>query len=211
MSTTSQDPPELPGTPGPEPSTESGLVPPADAMPLPPQPGSPPSAGSPPLHRRPVWLVPVLTGVLGLLIGSAGTAFIASQRAAAADRAEASASAASASSSAAAEEKAKAARAAVLTHAADVCGTAHVSGMTLADEGTSLTFDMKGEEDTRGADITSIMCVFNQLKMPSAVLSHIEQTTSMDGRQSETWDNVTVSWSYHPDRGLDGVLTVAQN
>ncbi len=208
MSTTPQDPFAQPGVPAPEPgSTEPALT--ADTPALPTQPGAP-SAGGQPSRPRPAWLVPVLTGVLGVVIGSAGTALISGQRAVAADRAEASASAASASASAAAEEKAQAERGAVLTDAADACGTNHVYGTTLADGGTSLTFDMRGEEDARGADIATIMCVFDELKMPSAVLSHIKQTTSMDGRQTETWDNITVSWSYHPDRGLDGVLTVAE-
>jgi hypothetical protein len=206
MSTTPQDPHDQPVTPDsqPAPPVKKTSTEPMGAL------AAPAAGATPAVSTRPAWLLPALTGVIGLIIGSAGTAVVTGQRAAAADRAEASASASSASASAKAEADAAASLAAVLTDASETCGTTHVSGMKLADGGTSLTFDMKGEEDTRGADLTTIMCVFDELKMPSAVLSHIEQTTSMDGRQSETWDNLTVSWSYHPDRGLDGVLTVAE-
>jgi len=135
---------------------------------------------------RPTWVLPVVTGVAGLVIGAALMSAIGGARA-------------------------SAAQSAVLSDAVDACGVAATVGIDLADEGRSITFDMKGEEDTYGADITDIACLFGALDMPSAVMSHIDQTTSMDGRQTETWDNITVSWSYHPDRGLDGVLTVSND
>jgi hypothetical protein len=36
----------------------------------------------------------------------------------------------------------------------------------------------------------------------------MNQTTSLDGRQTETWDDITVSFSYHTDRGMGSVLTI---
>ena len=33
-------------------------------------------------------------------------------------------------------------------------------------------------------------------------------TTSIDGRQTESWDGITIEWSYHPDRGSDMVITL---
>lgn len=81
-------------------------------------------------------------------------------------------------------------------------------GFFLGDDGRSLTFDMQGEDELSGASATDIYCVFSALDMPASVDSHVGQTTSMDGRQSATWDNIEIQWSYHPDRGLDGVLTV---
>jgi hypothetical protein len=82
------------------------------------------------------------------------------------------------------------------------------SGFLLGDGDRSLTFDSRGEEDATGADAAVVLCVLGALDVPSSVLSHVEQTTSLDGRQTETWDDVTLAWSYHPDRGLDGVVTV---
>jgi hypothetical protein len=82
------------------------------------------------------------------------------------------------------------------------------SGFLLGDDDRSLTFDNKGEKDASGADVVDVLCVLGALDVPSSVLSHVEQTTSLDGRQAETWGGVTLAWSYHPDRGLDGVITV---
>ena len=95
------------------------------------------------------------------------------------------------------------------TNAVDACNLEGASGFELADGNTTLTFDMRGDDELTGASYTDISCIFAGLAMPSSVSSHIDQTTSMDGRQTETWGDLTVSWSYHPDRGLDGVLTVA--
>ena len=157
--------------------------------PLPqPEPLAPPPTPPPaprPARPRPAWL-PVATGVAGLVVGAALMAGITTARAGAAE-------------------------AALLTDAVEACDASRVRGIDLGDEGRSLTFDMRGEDETSGASISYIACIFGELDMPSAVRSHIDQTTSMDGRQTETWENVTVSWSYHPDRGLDGVLTVGED
>ncbi|MCR6492719.1 hypothetical protein [Cellulomonas sp. P24] len=153
------------------------------------------------------WILPVAAGVLGVLIGAGGMAALSANRAAATERADQAARVAAER----AVSDAAAARAAVLTGAVASCGLTTTPGIELGDGGTSLTFDTKGNEDASGAAITDIACIFDRLKMPSAVTSHIDQTTAMDGRQTETWGNVTVSWSYHPDRGLDGVLTVTNS
>ena len=168
-------------------------------------PSAPPSDPSPsavPLPSRPTrpWLLPVATGAAGVLIGAGLVGGITALRADAKVRAEE-----------AAAEEARAARAAIIPDAVETCGVTGTDGIVVADEGQSLTFDMKGDDDLSGARITDIVCVFTALDMPSAVVSHMDQTTSMDGRQSETWGDLTVSWSYHPDRGLDGVLTVADD
>lgn len=166
-------------------------APPSDPLPLTVPPPSRPA--------RP-WLLPVATGAAGVLIGAGLVGGITALRAAAEVRAEE-----------AAAEEARAARAAVIPDAVETCEVTGSDGIVVADEGRSLTFDMKGDDDISGADITDIVCVFTALDMLSAVVSHMDQTTSMDGRQSETWGDLTVSWSYHPDRGLDGVLTVADD
>jgi hypothetical protein len=150
--------------------------------------------------RRPTarWVLPVATGVAGLLLGIAGTAGVSAVRAAADERAATKAAAAALES-----------RRAVLTTAVGSCNATGATGLALGDGGTTLTFDMQGKDESTGASIKDIACIFAALHIPANVTSHIDQTTSMDGRQSESWDDITVSWSYHPDRGLDGVLTVA--
>jgi hypothetical protein len=184
--------------PVPEPEPTASAVGPSFETPPPP---SPQLSGP----MRPSWVLPTATGVLGLLIGAGAMAGVSASRAAAVERADQAAQ--EAADQAAAD--AAAVRAAVLSGAVKSCGLSSATGLELGDGGTSLTFDMKGKDDSSGASIDDVACIFARLDMPSAVLSHIDQTTSMDGRQTETWDNLTVSWSYHPDRGLDGVLTVA--
>ncbi len=94
----------------------------------------------------------------------------------------------------------------VLSAAAEACGSPE--GITLQDDGMTLTFDHRGEDEVTGGDIADIMCVFTELEMPSRIATHMGQTTSMDGRQSATWDGLEIQWSYHPDRGMDGMITV---
>jgi len=163
-----------------------------------PDPGAP-EQNHPPTRTRP-WLVPLATGLAGLAVGVALTAGVGAAQDAAEQRA--------AEEAAAAEQAAEAARFAVLTDAVNECDLVGVTGLDVGDEGATVTFDMKGEDELTGIGYTDVACLLGELGTPSNVLSHIDQTTSMDGRQTESWDNITVSWSYHPDRGLDGVLTV---
>lgn len=94
-----------------------------------------------------------------------------------------------------------------LADAVAACGTP--PGIALGDNDHSMTIDVKGKEDLTGATYEAQQCILRSLAAPSNVLSHLGQTTSMDGRQTETWDGITISWSYHPDRGADMVITVA--
>lgn len=145
-----------------------------------------PSSTSAPAPGRRAWLLPTATGVGGLVVGAALMAGVPALLDGAG-------------------------QSSVLTDAYEACDLHYTQGIELADEGRSITFDMRGEADSRGAGIVDIACIFAALEMPSAVSSHIDQTTSVDGRQTESWGDVTVSWSYHPDRGLDGVLTLTDD
>jgi len=42
-----------------------------------------------------------------------------------------------------------------------------------------------------------------ELELPESLNKKMESTRAMDGRQSETYGKVTVSWTYHPDKGLE--------
>lgn len=93
-----------------------------------------------------------------------------------------------------------------LADAAQACGSP--DGVTVEDNGTTLAFNHRGEDEYSGGDITEIVCVFTELEMPTRISTHMSQTTSMDGRQTASWDGWEVQWSYHPDRGMDGIVTV---
>ncbi len=154
------------------------------------------------------WKVATLGLAVGLIIGSGVTAVIVTNMHDAQERKDATAAAASAQAEVDAAAVKKAGRAAILPGALAACGLSDNDSLTMGDGNLSLTFDSRGEEDYSGVAVTDVTCVFDQLRIPAAVTSHIEQTTAMDGRQEDSWDGITVSWSYHPDRGLDGVLTV---
>lgn len=80
----------------------------------------------------------------------------------------------------------------------------------VSDGNRTLTIDNEGQDDFGGLSSLELWCIIEELKTPTAVVSHMEQTTSLDGRQTESWDNIEVSWSYHPDRGMDAVFTIAE-
>lgn len=158
------------------------------------------------------WLLPAITGAAGLVIGTVvGFALAdgaASNREASASASASAAAASSSSAAASASAAAEKARLAVLPDAVRACGLGVGNGGEVGDNGASLTLDNRGREDSSGLSTTGVFCVLDALNTPDAVLSRMRQTTSMDGRQDAAWDGISVTWSYHPDRGLDMVLTV---
>lgn len=82
------------------------------------------------------------------------------------------------------------------------------TGLKISDDGQSLTLDVQGEDEFTGALLDTFYCLSTELEMPEYVTSHVGQTTSLDGRQTEVWDEIEFAWSYHPDRGLDGVFRI---
>lgn len=70
------------------------------------------------------------------------------------------------------------------------------------DGGDGLVLDGQGE-DTPGLRLESIACVLTDLGVPGTTINRMDSTRALDGRQSDTLDDFTVEWSYHPDDGLD--------
>lgn len=46
------------------------------------------------------------------------------------------------------------------------------------------------------------------LGLPDSIAMKMSQTRALDGRQTETYGDITVSWTYHPDHGLDVLYEV---
>lgn len=92
--------------------------------------------------------------------------------------------------------------------AADACGTDRVSGITLGDDGRSITMDSEGEESS-GASLDDVACVLRELDVPDSVISKFDSTRALDGGQQATWDDLDASWTYHPDDGLDIVIELS--
>ncbi|MGC5629436.1 hypothetical protein ACPYO6_14475 [Georgenia sp. Z1344] len=95
-----------------------------------------------------------------------------------------------------------------MSAAATECAAAETEGLAAVDDGRTITFDNRGGEDVFGADYASIRCVLDALDIPASIDTHIGQTTSLDGRQTAEWNGLQIQWSYHPDRGLDGLVTI---
>ena len=153
------------------------------------------------------WVLPAITGVAGFLLGAATLAGALAIEASVQTSRAATVAANTKTSEAAAE----AASARILPVAVDKCGLSGDDDVLLGDGGFSLTVNHHGNDDfNSGINNTDLDCLTSSLGMPSAAKSHMQQTTSMDGRQTETWDKISVSWSYHPDRGEDSIFTVTR-
>lgn len=89
------------------------------------------------------------------------------------------------------------------------CG--NPAGVTLADEGSTITVDMMGEDEFSGAGFYDVECIVEAVGTPAYIKDSIWATNALAGRQSETFEaedgnTISVSWSYHPDNGLDAVF-----
>jgi hypothetical protein len=91
------------------------------------------------------------------------------------------------------------------------CGLLVSAGARLGDDGHTLALNMRGEDDYTNSNaqlpMADIICVLTALDMPDSTFDLMSQTRSLDGIQSDNWDGLEASWSYHPDSGLDIVLT----
>lgn len=78
---------------------------------------------------------------------------------------------------------------------------------SVGDNGSSVVLDVEGEDYGSGdLDYVQALCVLTELEMPDSVWSKMEDTRALDGRQTADWDDVEVTWSYHPDDGLDVIV-----
>jgi hypothetical protein len=91
-----------------------------------------------------------------------------------------------------------------LTEIASTIDSPHIE---VADDGASLLIDGDGEESS-GASLDDIVLTLGLLDTPSSVVTRMSSTRALDGMQDATWGDYTASWTYHPDNGLDIIVTV---
>ncbi|MFG3604343.1 hypothetical protein [Micromonospora chersina] len=91
--------------------------------------------------------------------------------------------------------------------AKEKCGSSLADDAVLGDEGRTLTLHGTGKESS-GLSFSTLECYWSELKMPDSVRAEVLATRALDGRQSGDWDDIHASWSYHPDSGLQMVITV---
>jgi hypothetical protein len=89
--------------------------------------------------------------------------------------------------------------------AVDTCNASYMYA-DVSDGGKSLFLDHKGEEDIDGLNIKDMACIFTEIKVPTYIINQMDNTRSVDGMQRQEFDNIEISWNYHPDNGLDITL-----
>jgi hypothetical protein len=85
------------------------------------------------------------------------------------------------------------------------CADTYSGYIEVLDNGKTLSIDGDGKED-QGAPVKEIACVLYAIPVPSYVISRMDQTRALDGVQREEFASFDISWSYHPDNGLDIVI-----
>ncbi|MFE9914122.1 hypothetical protein ACFYPG_03100 [Micromonospora sp. NPDC005553] len=93
-----------------------------------------------------------------------------------------------------------------LEAARQACGAGREDWAMLGDDGNSVTLRSVGKERT-GLKLEQLQCYLTELKVPDAVIAEIEGTRALDGRQSGEWEDMSASWIYHPDDGLQMIIT----
>ncbi len=76
----------------------------------------------------------------------------------------------------------------------------------ISSDGLSLGVDSIDQYDFRSYE--DICTIVKYLDFPDSVLDEMLRTSALMGVQSETNDGYEISWSYHPDNGLDVVVKV---
>lgn len=146
----------------------------------------------------PLWVV-LVVGIVSLLLGAAVGSAATVVVVGAVQRAEASAAA----------EAAEQAKSEFFSDAARRCGLAGV--VDIADQGRTMIVDGEGEDfGTGDVSLTELDCVIEAVGTPASVKELMYSTRSLDGRQAGEWDDISASWSYHPDDGLDIIFEIVE-
>ena len=83
------------------------------------------------------------------------------------------------------------------------------SGVSVLDNGTTLSVDMMGTEDYTGAQLTDVDCIVTAVNTPSYIVENIYNVNAISGRQHDEWNGITVTYSYSEANGL--ALTYHKN
>ncbi len=78
---------------------------------------------------------------------------------------------------------------------------------SVASDGSYLSIDTNPNDSTNNNSesvaISGIFAVNEALGLPDSVINKMGQTRSIDGMQTAKGDGVEISWTYHPDNGLE--------
>lgn len=88
---------------------------------------------------------------------------------------------------------------------AESCASEYSGYVDVLDNGKTISIDGEGEEDP-GSPMKETACVLFAIPVPSYIIERIDKTRALDGMQREEFDGFSISWSYHPNDGLDVVI-----
>jgi hypothetical protein len=87
------------------------------------------------------------------------------------------------------------------------CGAS--SGVSVSDNGTTLSIDTMGTDDYTGASLSDAECIISAVNTPSYIVDNIYNTNAISGRQHDEWNGISVTYSYSDSNGL--ALTYHKN
>lgn len=95
-----------------------------------------------------------------------------------------------------------------LEDAADACEAATGNAIDTSDDGKTIAISTSDFRRPRSVTEAST-CVMTELDVPTSIKTKMGSTTSLMGRQEDSWGSFDVSWTYHPDDGLEIVVELA--
>jgi hypothetical protein len=93
-----------------------------------------------------------------------------------------------------------------LAGAVRACNLGSSPYVDVLDSDHTLTIHGDGDEAT-GLHMDSIGCLLGEVDVTGAVVERMDRTRALDGMQDATWGDYSASWTYHPDDGLNVVIT----
>lgn len=79
---------------------------------------------------------------------------------------------------------------------------------SLADDDHTLVIDTGGDGYESGADtFDGLVCILTELNTPTSVTAQMDNTRALDGMQTAEWGDFSASWTYHPDSGMNLIIT----
>lgn len=88
----------------------------------------------------------------------------------------------------------------------------HVS--VLMDDGETLMLDGAGEDDSHNSSSThsmeEIACILVELGTPDSIIGKMNSTRALDGMQTDSDGSFEYTWTYHPDDGIDIIITATR-
>jgi hypothetical protein len=79
--------------------------------------------------------------------------------------------------------------------------------LELQDSGETIVIDTGSEY----GDPAGMNCVLKELDTPQSITAQMDRTTAMMGVQDAEDGGIEYSWSYHPDNGVNMVITAGGN